>query len=227
MTNALERETGNSSSRGTTTCHTSPVLLENVSYPEQVEYWLQGWQMSVLHDDGLEQAMPKILDGLRAAGVGAGSAGDRQAPRPAQPPGNLDALWKLARLTDQMWPVVAERSPARSTLRDLGAPQDELQRSFALGERVRIALESDREAYLLLLDMGTSGKVYCLCPSAFSPEQRIDKGVNYLPQEVSPYRRSRLPARPGASTCSPSFRARPWVQNGGRRPTHDPGTAVE
>jgi hypothetical protein len=176
-----------------------PVLLEDVSYPEQVEYWLQGWQYVPLHDGDLEQAMPRILDGLRAAGVGVGASvvGDRPPPHAAHPVGNLDALWKLARFTDQMWPVVAEPGPARATLRDLGAPQEELQRGFALGERVRIALESDRDAYLLLLDKGTSGKVYCLCPSAFAPEQAIGTGVTYLPQEVSRHRAFAVTGSPG------------------------------
>jgi hypothetical protein len=159
-----------------------PVLLEPVSYSEQVEYWLTGWQYVELSNEPLHLALPKIVAGLRQMGVG-----PQHSPRPAHV-SELDALWSAARLTDQIWPMPGEAGTgARSGLRDLGAPQEEAQHSFALGSRVRIAIESERDTNLLLLNRGTSGKLYCLCPSKFAPHQRIARGLNTLPQAQSPH----------------------------------------
>jgi hypothetical protein len=52
---------------------------------------------------------------------------------------------------------------------------------------VRIAIECDRATHLLLLNKGTSGKLYCLCPSVFAPQQRLQRGLKTLPQAQSPY----------------------------------------
>jgi hypothetical protein len=44
-----------------------------------------------------------------------------------------------------------------------------------------------RDGYLTLLDEGPEGIVYCLCPSLFAPNPRLQSGRIYLPQESSPY----------------------------------------
>jgi len=75
----------------------------------------------------------------------------------------------------------------RSVLRDLGAPQDNVEHVYRLGSRVRLAIETDQECHLLLLDEGTSGKIYCLCPSQFAENTRIPKGRSILPQIKSSY----------------------------------------
>ena len=160
-----------------------PVLLEQVTYPEQVEYWLTGWQYIELFNLPLEGAVSKIVAGLLAAGV----SGPLKLPRGEQHT-ELDALWSSARLTDQIWPIPADaRPPIQPRLRDLGAPQDEAQFTFPLGSCVQIAIECDHDAHLLLLNKGTSGKLYCLCPSLFAPQQRIRQGLNILPQTQSQY----------------------------------------
>jgi hypothetical protein len=160
-----------------------PVLLEKVSYHEQVAYWLIGWQYVELFNLPLDTAVAKIVSGLRAIGI-SGEAG--LPPRDSR--SELDLLWSGARLTDQIWPVPAEaRTPLRSGLRDLGAPQEEARHAFPLGGRLRIVIESDRDTNLLLLNKGTTGKLYCLCPSAFAPQQRLQKGLNSLPQPQSPH----------------------------------------
>ncbi|BCG62936.1 MAG: hypothetical protein methR_P0615 [Methyloprofundus sp.] len=102
---------------------------------------------------------------------------------------DLQGLRALAKFTDQIWPVPADK-PANNKrgLRDLGAIQDEVQHGFQLGGQVRLAIESDREGYLLLLDEGTSGKIYCLCPSQFAPESTIQAGRCYLPQAGARYK---------------------------------------
>jgi hypothetical protein len=43
------------------------------------------------------------------------------------------------------------------------------------------------DGYLTLLDGGPEGIVYCLCPSVFAPNTRLQSGRIYLPQEGSPY----------------------------------------
>jgi TIR domain-containing protein/uncharacterized protein DUF4384 len=177
-----------------------PVMLELVNYPEQVEYWLHGWQYVKLFDEPIEIAVSKILAGLGSAGVGsrpavAGSA----APGPISVRrGDLDELWGLARLTDQIWPVAVESdAQSRPRLRDLGEPQTDLQRGFRLGSHVRLAIETDRDSHLLLLDRGTSGRLYCLCPSAFAPDQTMRRGLNFLPQQKSPHPTFAVTGKPG------------------------------
>jgi hypothetical protein len=166
-----------------------PLLLEPVNYPEQVEYWLTGWQYVDVAKSSLDAAIPRIVQGLRAAGLTQGqpqplaSSEARHAPRD-----HLERLWNAARLTDQIWPVTGETQRAFSSgLRDLGAPQTDVQHDFRLGRRVRIVIESERETNLLLINKGTSGKLYCLCPSLFAPDPTLHQGMNQLPQKSSPH----------------------------------------
>lgn len=75
--------------------------------------------------------------------------------------------------TDKIW--------SEELKRDLVAPLEEIR----LGSRIRLAIELDRQGYLVVLDKGTSGKIYCLCPSSgFAPKPQSEPGVIfYLPQE--------------------------------------------
>jgi hypothetical protein len=160
-----------------------PVLLEQTTYYEQVEYWLTGWQYVTLYNQALDLAVSKIVDGLRVAGVAGGT------PTSSHEQNNdLEVLWSGARLTDQIWPIPADAHPPKRTgLRDLGAPQDNAQHAYPLGSHLRLVVECDRESYLLLLNKGTSGKLYSLCPSLFAPQQRLQRGLNTLPQAASQY----------------------------------------
>ncbi len=120
--------------------------------------------------------------------------------QPNPPTQGLEGLRSLARFTDQIWPVAADhvhRDATRSVLRDLGAPQDDVQHAYRLGSRVSLAIESDRAGHLLLLDEGTSGKTYCLCPSAFAPETQLTAGRTYLPQRTSRYDAFVVSGQPG------------------------------
>ena len=72
-----------------------------------------------------------------------------------------------------------------------------MQHGHRLGNRVCLAIESDRAGHLLLLDEGTSGKIYCLCPSVFAPETRLPGGRTYLPQQGSRYDAFEVSGRPG------------------------------
>jgi hypothetical protein len=160
-----------------------PVLLEQVTYPEQIEYWLTGWQYITLFNLPLDVAVSQIIAGLRSADT----SGAIPSP-PRERHNELDILWEAARLTDQIWPMPAQRrSRMRTGLRDLGAPQDEVQHAFSIGSQLSLAIECDRDAHLLLLNKGTSGKLYCLCPSLFAPQQKLRRGLNTLPQAESRY----------------------------------------
>lgn len=103
----------------------------------------------------------------------------------------LDKIWqqllkKLNKATyagQMSLEVVGE---PRATYRELGS----LEKSISLGSMVRLKIDLDSlesRGHLLLLDKGTAGKIYCLCPSLFAtntdvePKQKIS-----LPQENSP-----------------------------------------
>jgi hypothetical protein len=109
---------------------------------------------------------------------------------PARPREGLRALWAMAQDTDQIWPVPAECLPRRGVRpgrRDLGAPQDGVRHGYRPGSQVCLGIEVERDAHLLLLDEGTSGKLYCLCPSWFAPDTRLRAGRTYLPPEGARY----------------------------------------
>lgn len=185
-----------------------PLLLEGIEFPEQIEYWLEGWQWIDATNEAEHGWMPRLLDALRLKGVSVGGVrpAGAMAPGPTGPAsapnvagGNLSSLMSIARFTDQIWPLPAERliEPGRTALRGLGAPQDDAEHEFRLGSRVRLAIESEREGHLLLLNEGADGLVYCLCPSWFAPSTRVRVGRNEYPQAESRYRGFVVTGKPG------------------------------
>jgi hypothetical protein len=182
-----------------------PVLLEPISFPEQLEYWLEGWQWVEVMDAPPERWLPAVLRALSLAGVrchpGTGSANNAEAvAQPARPERGLQGLLSVASFTDQIWPVPADRvrrGTARAATRGLGAPQEDVQHWHRLGSRVCLAIESDREGHLLLLDEGPEGIIYCLCPSWFAPDTRLRPGRTYLPQTGSQYDAFVVTGKPG------------------------------
>ncbi len=182
-----------------------PLLLESISYPEQVEYFLEGWQWIEVLDQPRERWLPRVLQALTREGVSCAGAppiesGESPPVQAVKPDRGLKGLRSIATFTDQIWPVSADRvGPARSRslLRDLGAPQDDVQHGHKLGSRVALAIESERAGHLLLLDEGTSAKIYCLCPSWFAPSMQLPPGLSYLPQEGSQYDSFAVTGDPG------------------------------
>ena len=174
-----------------------PLLLEPVSFPEQVEYWLEGWQWIEVLDHPHEKWLPQVLRSIESickVGTATPSEGvsspDRQVLQPIRPMAGLEGLRQIAGFTDQIWPLPcqgSQRGLTRSVLRDLGAQQDNAEHIYRLGSHVCLAIEADQESHLLLLDEGTSGKTYCLCPSQFAENTSIRKGQSILPQIKSPY----------------------------------------
>lgn len=188
-----------------------PLLLEPVSLPEQVEYFLAGRQWIEVFGREPAEWWPHVRRALASAGVSGsglprgpadvheqspseGPAHDRNASARA----DLTALTALASFNDRIWPAAADfapRSPVRGMrFRDLGAPP---RHRCRLGSRLRLVIEAERAGHLLLLDQGAAGNVYCLAPSWFAPDARVSEGLNYLPQETGRYRSFQVSGRPG------------------------------
>ncbi|MEA1946266.1 MAG: TIR domain-containing protein [Thermodesulfobacteriota bacterium] len=184
-----------------------PLLLEPVSFPEQIEYFLVGLQwIEVLghpHEKWFPQALCSIESICRkgsATSPEGVSIPGWQVVQPTRLMAGLEGLRKIAGFTDQIWPLPCQglqRGLTRSVLRDLGAPQDNVKHIYRLGSQVCLAIEADQECHLLLLDEGTSGKTYCLCPSQFADNTSIPKGRSILPQIESPYSSFVVSGAPG------------------------------
>ncbi len=180
-----------------------PVLLESISFPEQVQYWLEGWQWIEILSHPTKQWLPQVLKSFEHIGVrhrGANLTTDKvESVAPKQTKQSLEGLRAVAKFTDRFWTVPAEsvKRGAHRSFRDMGEQQDDLQHEFRLGSGACLTIESEREGHLLLLDEGTSGKIYCLCPSQFAPETRISREKCYLPQAASRYDSFVITGKPG------------------------------
>jgi Domain of unknown function (DUF4384) len=113
---------------------------------------------------------------------------------------SLPGLRAVARFTDQSWPVPAERvqrGATRSLGCGLGGPQDDVEHGYRLGSRLRLAIETERDGHLLLLDEGSEGNLYRLCPSHFAPDTYLPRDRRSLPQARSRYDSFVLTGEPG------------------------------
>ncbi len=186
-----------------------PLLLDDslmASCPAQVQYWLEGRQWVEVFDAPSERWLAQVLAALSACGVtNTNGVLSIAAPVPAaerqkEEMGGWAALRAAARFTDQIWPIPSAAVPQGrrgAALRDLGAPPERAEYAHRVGARVVVAIESERDGYLTLLDEGPSGKLYCLCPSAFAPDIRLAAGRTYLPLRSSAYEAFVVTGRPG------------------------------
>jgi serine/threonine protein kinase len=182
-----------------------PLLIEPIGFAEQAEYLLEGEQWIEVMDAPPDRWLPPLLQSLARAGVhfhNTEMTTLKAGPvvQPTRLDHSLQSLRAIARFTDQIWPLPAERaqrSASAAAVRGLGAPQDDAQHGHRLGSRVCLAIESDREGHLLLLDEGPEGIIYCLCPSHFAPDTRLREGRNDLPQERSRYGSFVVSGQPG------------------------------
>jgi hypothetical protein len=186
-----------------------PLLLDDSvvnGFPDQVEYWLEGCQWIEVLDLPSERWLPRVLQSTRRTGAQDAfpshtlSHVESETPSAVQVEGDLTGLVRLASFTDQIWPVPADaarREVFRGRTRGLGAPQPAVRHGFPLGSRVRIKIEIDRPAHLLLLDSGPEGITYCLCPSAFVPQTQLEGGTHVLPQSDSHYESFLVTGQPG------------------------------
>jgi hypothetical protein len=174
-----------------------PLLLEPLSFPEQVEYWLEGWQWIEVMNLPNEKWLPHVIRAVEflcmegtALPQKKGYSSAKLVAQPTHLKSGLKGLRQLAKFTDQIWPLPpegAQRGLTRPFLRDLGAPQDHVEHGYRLGSRVCIAIEAEQECHLLLLNEGTTERIYCLCPSQFAENSCIPKGRSILPQKQSRY----------------------------------------
>jgi hypothetical protein len=104
-------------------------------------------------------------------------------------------LWETATPTDKLKPVLLE---SLSNL-EMGEAEmtEEDSFSFRLNSRIRLEVNLDSAGYLLLLEKGTSGKMWCLCPSGFAPQAKHLGGWVSLPQASSRHRYFKLTGTPG------------------------------
>ncbi|MCL1470504.1 DUF4384 domain-containing protein [Argonema antarcticum] len=86
-----------------------------------------------------------------------------------------EKLLKLATPTDKMGPKLA------GVLDMVG----DYQECVPLGSHIIFELKLETPGYLLLLEKGTTGRFWCLCPSVFAPQPYLGEGVVVLPQPVS------------------------------------------
>jgi hypothetical protein len=104
-------------------------------------------------------------------------------------------LWETATPTDKLKPVLLESLPNL----DMGKAEmtEEDSFSFRLDSEIRFEVNLDSAGYLLLLEKGTSGKMWCLCPSGFAPQARHPGGRVRLPQAGSRHKYFKLTGSPG------------------------------
>lgn len=181
-----------------------PLLLDDTigrTYPKQVQYWLEGCQWIEVLDRPAGEWLPAVLRALERVQAGdAGTGVGDSASAVVRPAAGLAGLRQVAGYSDQIWPVPADSVPrgvTRGVVRGLGAPQPSVKYGHALGSRLRLVIESEREGHLLLLDEGPEGITYCLCPSWFAPDARLFVGKNVLPQERSTYESFLVTGVPG------------------------------
>jgi len=170
-----------------------PLLLERTSFPEQVEFFLEGCQWIEVLDRPMERWMADVLGALQNAGVLCSAPLDHGSSKqsrilPDRPSVGLDGLWSMAKFTDRIWPLVLERRsdmPQRITyeVREYGASQPGVRHKIRLGSYVFWAIEWESPGYLLLLNHGSEGETYCLCPSWFAPSTEIRPGITLFPAE--------------------------------------------
>jgi TIR domain/Domain of unknown function (DUF4384) len=176
-----------------------PLLLDDSvanGFPEQFAYFLEGWQWVEIKQHPPEVWLLQVARGLTQVGVacpGVTAAALQAAPavEPTQLDQGLRGLCGVAKFTDLIRPVPFGRASTRSPrpfTRSLGEAPDDLQHGYRLGDSVCLAVDAEADGNLLLLNLGTGGKIYCLCPSLFAPDTRLHrKQTHFLPQPHSPW----------------------------------------
>ncbi|NEP26901.1 DUF4384 domain-containing protein, partial [Moorena sp. SIO3I6] len=100
-------------------------------------------------------------------------------------------LWLNKGLTfEQLWQQLANKSTPTDQMGPILASELDMGSSFhdsvRLGSNIKFRVNLDSVGYLLLLNKGTTGKVYCLSPSGYVPEPYLPAGITILPQNSSP-----------------------------------------
>lgn len=115
-------------------------------------------------------------------------------------------LWGQAEPTNKMQPILLNDKLQPVLLNPklpLGLEMGEAEIdetapiSIPLKSKIRLDINLEQAGYLLLLEKGTSGKLWCLCPSGFAPEWRHSGGRITLPLASSRHRYFKLTGSTG------------------------------
>jgi serine/threonine protein kinase len=111
----------------------------------------------------------------------------------------FERFWSHATFTDRIRPLPPEsaKDERKQQHRGMGAKPKRAQYAYRLGAELCLALDIKRDGHLTLLDEGPEGKIYCLCPSQFAPNTKLESGRIYLPQEAAPHEAFELSGVPG------------------------------
>jgi hypothetical protein len=134
----------------------------------------------------------------------------------------LEKLWNQIKLkatpTEKMGPVLVE---GVSTL-DMYEPESKYLQTVKLGSHIQFHLELENTGHLILLEKGTSGRLWCLCPSFFAPQSYLNSEKAVLPQKNSPQTSFKVTGVPGReeivaiiAATSPPF---PWLPKADQKP---------
>ncbi|NEO31713.1 MAG: DUF4384 domain-containing protein [Symploca sp. SIO3C6] len=105
-------------------------------------------------------------------------------------------LWEQANPTNKIQPVLFPKPLPTLEMGEAEMSQEE-SLSFPLNSKIRLEVNLESAGYLLLLEKGTSGKMWCLCPSGFAPQPQHSEGLVILPQYNSRHRYFKLTGSPG------------------------------
>ena len=99
-----------------------------------------------------------------------------------------DFLWHLMKnqgsLTDNMKLIlVPPAKPASLDMWETEEPEHNYVTSVSLGSQIHFEINLDSPGHLLLLQKGTSGKFWCMCPSFLVADTHLPAGKTILPQE--------------------------------------------
>ena len=88
-------------------------------------------------------------------------------------------LKKQAIPTTQMGPVLAK--PGQTL--NMWEPETQYLKEVPVKSQIKFEVNLERDGYLVLLEKGTSGQMWCLCPSFVAPQPQLSAGPVQLPQE--------------------------------------------
>ncbi len=71
---------------------------------------------------------------------------------------------------------IANLKPPRPSSLDLSAWVDHADNTYAIGEKVVLSVTSKRDAYLTIVDVGTSGRTLVIFPNRFQTDNHIRAG---------------------------------------------------
>lgn len=139
----------------------------------------------------------------------------------------FERFWSNATFTDRIRPLSLEsaKEERKQRVRGLGGKPKRAEYTYRLGEELCLALDIKRAGYLTLLDEGPEGTIYCLCPSQFAPNMRLESGRIYLPQPVSPHDAFELSGAPGKEKLLAIISDEPlgldWLSNDAETPARE------